>query len=86
MAGFDSLWLPFDFNPLNLTSITQDFTRLGQEAGRAVVEMIRHPKREPLHIRVPVTLHVGETTAPFIENDNSERSPLYSQRRKLKKS
>jgi GntR family transcriptional regulator of arabinose operon len=65
MAGFDSLWLPFEFNPLNLTSIVQDFTRLGQEAGRAAVEMIRHPKREPLHIRVPVTLHVGETTAPL---------------------
>ena len=65
IAGFDSLWLPFDINPLNLTSIVQDFPRLGQEAGRAVVEMIRNPRHEPVHIRVPVTLHVGETTVPL---------------------
>jgi DNA-binding LacI/PurR family transcriptional regulator len=65
IAGFDSLRLPSDFNSLNLTSIIQDFLQLGQEAGRAVVEMIHHPKRESLHIRIPVTLHVGETTAPL---------------------
>jgi GntR family transcriptional regulator of arabinose operon len=65
IAGFDSLWLPYDSNPLHLTSIIQDFTRLGQEAGRAVVEMTRHPRREPLHIRVPVTFHVGDTSAPL---------------------
>src|SRR5260221_3438822 len=55
MAGFDSLWLPFDFNPLNLTSITPNFTRLGPEAGRAVVEMIPHPQNEPLPIQGAVT-------------------------------
>jgi GntR family transcriptional regulator of arabinose operon len=75
IAGFDSLWLPFDFNPLNLTSTVQDFTRLGQEAGRAVIEMINHPKREPLHIRIPVTLHIGDTSVPFIRNNSSKGVP-----------
>jgi len=65
IVGFDTLWLPFDFNPLKLTSVVQDFSRLGQEAGRAAVEMIRHPRRDPLHIRVPVTLHIGDTSAPL---------------------
>jgi len=64
VAGFDGLWLPFDLNPLNLTTVVQDFSRLGKEAGRTVIEMINHPKREPLHVRVPVTLHIGETSAP----------------------
>jgi LacI family transcriptional regulator/LacI family purine nucleotide synthesis repressor len=68
VAGFDGLWLPFEFTPLNLTTVVQDFNRLGKEAGRTVAEMIRHPKRDPLHIRVPVTLHLGETSAPFISN------------------
>jgi DNA-binding LacI/PurR family transcriptional regulator len=63
VAGFDGIWLPFDYNPLNLTTVVQDFTRLGKEAGRAVVEMIQYPKREPLHIRVPVRLHTGKTSA-----------------------
>jgi GntR family transcriptional regulator, arabinose operon transcriptional repressor len=67
VAGFDGLWLPFDYKPLNLTTVVQDFSLLGKEAGRAVVEMIQHPKREPLQLRVPVTLYVGETSAPFEE-------------------
>jgi GntR family transcriptional regulator, arabinose operon transcriptional repressor len=75
VAGFDGLRLPFDFKPLNLTSVVQDFRRLGQEAGRAVIEMIRHPKRESLHVRVPVTLHIGETSAPYISNDSSKGGP-----------
>ncbi len=73
VAGFDGLRLPFDFSPLNLTTAVQDFNRLGEEAGRAVVEMVRHPKREPLHIRVPVTLHVGETTTPLGERQHERR-------------
>jgi GntR family transcriptional regulator, arabinose operon transcriptional repressor len=72
VAGFDGLRLPFDFKPLNLTTVIQDFSRLGKEAGRAVIEMIRHPKRESLHVRVPVTLHIGETSAPFIRRDSSK--------------
>jgi len=75
VAGFDGLRLPFDFKPLNLTTVVQDFSRLGKEAGHAVIEMIRHPKRESLHIRVPVTLHIGETSAPFISNASSKGVP-----------
>ncbi|MBI1258358.1 MAG: substrate-binding domain-containing protein [Chloroflexi bacterium] len=72
VAGFDGLRLPFDFKPRNLTTVVQDFPRLGKEAGRAVIEMITHPKREPLHVRVPVTLHIGETSAPFTRQDSSK--------------
>jgi len=48
---------------------------LGQEAGRAVIEMIHHPKREALHVRVPVTLHIGETSAPFVRSNSSKGVP-----------
>ncbi len=72
VAAFDGIWLPFDLNPLNLTTVVQDFPRLGKEAGRAVIEMITHPKREPLHVRVPVRLHVGETSAPYSRKDSSK--------------
>ncbi len=75
VAGFDGLWLPYDFNPLKLTTVVQDFSRLGQEAGRAVIEMIHHPKREALHVRVPVTLHIGETSAPFVRSNSSKGVP-----------
>jgi GntR family transcriptional regulator, arabinose operon transcriptional repressor len=75
VAGFDGIWLPFDFKPLNLTTVAQDFRRLGKEAGRAVIEMINQPKRELLHIRVPVTLHVGETSAPFISSHSKKGVP-----------
>jgi GntR family transcriptional regulator, arabinose operon transcriptional repressor len=76
IAGFDGLWLPFDFSPLNLTTVAQDFARLGKEAGRAVVEMIRQPKREPFHIRVPVTLHIGETSASLKDRAARKESPI----------
>ena len=75
IAGFDGLSLPFDYKPLNLTTVVQDFSRLGKEAGRAVIEMIHHPKRELLHVRVPVTLHVGDTSAPFVGSDSSKGVP-----------
>jgi GntR family transcriptional regulator, arabinose operon transcriptional repressor len=75
VAGFDGLRLPFDFEPLNLTTVVQDFTRLGREAGRAVIEMIRHPRREALHLRVPVTLHIGETSAEFKSSSSSKGVP-----------
>jgi LacI family transcriptional regulator len=64
VAGFDGLRLPYDFHPLNLTTAVQDFTRLGEEAGRAVIQLAHRPDHQPLHIRVPVTLYIGETTAP----------------------
>jgi GntR family transcriptional regulator of arabinose operon len=76
LAGFDGLWLPFDLNPLNLTTVVQDFSRLGKEAGSTVIEMITHPKREPLHVRVPVTLHIGETSAPLIMNETRKEFPI----------
>ena len=79
VAGFDGLALPFDFKPLNLTTVVQDFPRLGKEAGHAVLEMINHPKREPLHVRVPVTLHIGETSAPFTRQDNSQGVSYFSE-------
>lgn len=76
LAGFDGLHLPFGYKPRDLTTVVQDFTRLGQEAGRAVVEMIHHPKRELRQVRVPVTVHVGDTSAQLTGNVVRKERPI----------
>lgn len=64
IAGFDRLRLPYDVNPLDLTSVAQDFNSLGVEAGKVITRLIQNPAHAPLHIRVPVSLYIGATTAP----------------------
>lgn len=64
IAGFDGLELQFGFSPIDLTTVKQDFTRLGSEAAQTLLKMIEQPYRPPIHVRVPVTLHIGNTAAP----------------------
>jgi len=64
IAGFDGLELQFGFSPIDLTTVKQDFARLGAEAAQTLLKVIEQPHRPPIHIRVPVTLHIGNTTAP----------------------
>lgn len=65
VAGFDGLEIQFGFSPIDLTTVKQDFARLGTEAAQTLLKMIAHPHQPPIHVRVPVTLHIGNTTAPL---------------------
>ncbi len=71
IAGFDGLRLPFDWMSLNLTTVVQNFERMGAEAGQAIARLIHDPSQDPVHLRVPVTLRIGATTAPPQENHSA---------------
>jgi GntR family transcriptional regulator of arabinose operon len=65
IAGFDGLEIQFDLSPFDLTTVKQDFDRLGYEAAQAMLAMIKNPGKPPIHVRVPAELHPGNTaTAP----------------------
>jgi GntR family transcriptional regulator of arabinose operon len=64
IAGFDGLEIQFGFAPIDLTTVKQDFSRLGHEAAQSLLNLIERPHLPPIHMRVPVTLHIGNTTAP----------------------
>jgi GntR family transcriptional regulator of arabinose operon len=68
VVGFDGLEVQFGLSPFDLTTARQDFTRLGHEAAQLLCQLIANPKQQPTHVRVPVTLHIGNTTAAPRQN------------------
>ena len=64
IAGFDGLDLFDDLLSFDLTTVKQDFASLGQKVGKLVLSLMRNPNRQSRQIRLPVKLHVGNTTAP----------------------
>jgi DNA-binding LacI/PurR family transcriptional regulator len=64
IAGFDGLKLFYDILSFDLTTVRQDFTNLGQEVGKLVLSLMQNPDHQPRQIRLPVKLHIGNTTAP----------------------
>lgn len=65
IAGFDGLDLLSDVLPFTLTTMKQDFSGLGKEVGTLVMSLLRNPNPLSRQIRLPVKLHVGNTTAPL---------------------
>ena len=63
IVGFDGLEVEFGLSPFDLTTARQDFTRLGYEAAHLLCQLVESPQQQPVHVRVPVTLHIGNTTA-----------------------
>ncbi len=63
VVGFDGLEIQFGLTPFDLTTARQDFTQLGYEAAHLLCQLIESPQQQPIHVRVPVTLHTGNTTA-----------------------
>ncbi len=64
IVGFDKLEIEFGLAPFDLTTVRQDFTRLGAETADALLQLMESPSpAQPLHIRIPTSLHIGNTTA-----------------------
>jgi len=63
IAGFDGLDLFNDLLAFDLTTVAQDFSGLGRETGQLVLSLLENPGQESKRIRVPVKLHLGNTTA-----------------------
>lgn len=63
IVGFDGLEIQFGLAPFDLTTVKQDFTRLGEETASALLQLIDNPSQQSLQIRLPVSLHIGNTTA-----------------------
>ncbi len=78
IAGFDGLDVPFDLSPFDLTTVDQDFARLGRESAYALLRCIREPNRAPIHTRIPVSIHVGDTTAICKQDPNKSAITLRS--------
>ena len=70
VVGFDGLEVQFGLSPFDLTTTQQDFTEMGHEAAKLLCQLIESPRRQPIHVRVPVTLHIGNTTAALQQNDD----------------
>lgn len=62
IAGFDGLEIQFGLSPFDLTTVKQDFDRLGYETAHVLLKLIQNPKQQPIHVRLPATLHLGNTT------------------------
>lgn len=60
IAGFDGLKILRDIG-IHLTSIYQDFFKMGFEAGRLLLEKISNPKSEDRQISIPVEIREGNT-------------------------
>jgi len=73
IAGFDGLDLFDDLLSFDFTTVKQDFTKLGHEAGKLVLLLIRNPDLQPRQIRLPVKLRVGSTTAPPRKDADSQK-------------
>jgi GntR family transcriptional regulator of arabinose operon len=69
VVGFDGLEIQFGLTPFDLTTARQDFTQLGYEAAHLLCQLIESPQQQPIHVRVPVALHIGNTTAAPRQND-----------------
>jgi GntR family transcriptional regulator of arabinose operon len=69
VVGFDGLEVQFGLSPFDLTTARQDFDRLGHEAAQLLCQLIESPQQQPIHVRLPVTLHIGNTTAAPRQND-----------------
>jgi GntR family transcriptional regulator, arabinose operon transcriptional repressor len=63
VVGFDKLEIEFGLAPFDLTTVEQDFTRLGTETADTLLQLMDNTPAQPLHIRIPVSLHIGNTTA-----------------------
>ena len=64
IVGFDGMDLYPELLNFDLTTVAQDFFRMGQEVGKLVLSLVRNPGHPVKHIRLPIKLHVGNTTAP----------------------
>lgn len=73
IAGFDGLGLFDDLLAFDLTTVKQDFSSLGQEAGNLVLSLMRQSNHPTKHIRLPVKLHIGNTTGPPREDADSRK-------------
>ncbi len=76
IAGFDGLDLFDDLLSFDLTTAKQDFAGLGQEVGKLVLSLMRNPKHQSKQIRLPVKLHIGNTTAPPLQDADSHKRIL----------
>jgi GntR family transcriptional regulator, arabinose operon transcriptional repressor len=63
VVGFDKLEIAFGSVPFDLTTVRQDFKRFGQITTDTLLSQIKNPTQQPVQIRVPVSLHIGNTTA-----------------------
>lgn len=73
IAGFDGLDLFDDLLSFDFTTVKQDFTSMGYEAGKLVLSLLRNPDLQSRQIRLPVKLRVGSTTAPPRKDADSRR-------------
>lgn len=69
IVGFDGLEVQFGLSPFDLTTAQQDFDRMGYEAAQLLLQIIESPQQKPVHLRIPVALHIGNTTAK-LRRDN----------------
>lgn len=60
IVGFDYLKILRDIG-IHLTSVYQDFFRMGFEAGRLVLEKIKNPKLADKRISIPIEIREGNT-------------------------
>ena len=79
IAGFDGLNLFYDILSFDLTTVQQDFTNLGQEVGKLALSLMRNTDHQPKQIRLPVKLHIGNTTAPPRPEINARKQSLQFQ-------
>ena len=80
IAGFDGLKLFYDILSFDLTTVRQEFTNLGQEVGKLILSLMHNPDHQPRQIRLPVKLHIGNTTAPpQPEIEARKRTPKFQE-------
>ena len=63
IVGFDGLKMEFGFAPFELTTVQQDFGLIGKETADILLRLMDNPAQRPMQVRVPVSLHIGNTTA-----------------------
>ncbi|MCX7795153.1 MAG: GntR family transcriptional regulator [bacterium] len=72
IVGFDSLKIFKDIG-IHLTSVYQDFFKMGFEAGRLILEKINNPNLADKRISIPIEIKEGETVKPLRKEVVSEK-------------
>lgn len=73
IAGFDGLRILRDIG-IHLTTIYQDFFKMGFEAGKLILEKINNPNSEDKQISIPIEIREGNTVRTLREEVMQARS------------